>query len=248
MVQRRQDQVTTQAGAKASVSTFNFYPVGRAVQAAVCRTAEAGAIPARDSISSSIGVERYTPCGRPQGPSKPEYRARYPDARPFLATRTGVSQDFTGLVAAVQLRHRVAFGLQALQRCSGLLNRRARGSTVATHHFADVAQQRQQQFRKLPGTLPHESASLSIGSISASVVKLQSSSASNGEFAGGSPVGCTNSRACGSTRIAEGPDSESGSLGGASPFMPTISRRLASAAGRADRGDLKSASLPGASP
>ena len=39
---------------------------------------------------------------------------------------------------------RVYFGLQALQRCSGLLNRRARGSTVATHHFADVAQQRQQ--------------------------------------------------------------------------------------------------------
>src|SRR6266545_3663514 len=161
MVQRRQDQVTTQAGAKASVSTFNFYPVGRAVQAAVCRTAEAGAIPARDSISSSIGVERYTPCGRPQGPSKPEYRARYPDARPFLATRTGVSQDFTGLVAAVQLRHRVAFGLQALQRCSGLLNRRARGSTVATHHFADVAQQRQQQFRKLPGAFaPRECESL----------------------------------------------------------------------------------------
>ena len=54
-------------------------------------------------------------------------------------------------------------------------------------------------------------------------------------------------RACGSTRIAEGPDSESGSLGGAIPFMPTISRRLASA-GRADPGDLKSPSLPGASP
>ena len=46
---------------------------------------------------------------------------------------------------------------------------------------------------KLPGTLPHESASLSIGSITASVVKLLSSSASNGEFAGGSPAGCTNS-------------------------------------------------------
>src|SRR2546425_5711919 len=73
----------------------------------------------------------------------------------------------------------------------------------------------------------------------ASVVKLQSSSASNGEFAGGSPAGCTNSRACGSTRIAEGPDSESGSLGGAIPFMPTTSRRLASA-GSADPGDLKS--------
>src|SRR6266576_3671563 len=48
---------------------------------------------------------------------------------------TGVGQDFTGLVAAVQLRLRVASGLQALQRCSGLLNRRARGSTVATRHF-----------------------------------------------------------------------------------------------------------------
>ena len=56
---------------------------------------------------------------------------------------------------------------------------------------AGVAQQRQQQFRKLPGAVPHESASLSIGSISASVVKLLSSSASNGEFAGGSPAGCT---------------------------------------------------------
>src|SRR5437667_7672492 len=48
---------TTQAGAKASACTFNFYPVGRAVQAAVCKTAEAGAIPARDSSlrSSSFG-------------------------------------------------------------------------------------------------------------------------------------------------------------------------------------------------
>ena len=48
-----------------------------------------------------------------------------------------------------------------MQRCSGLLNRRARGSTVATHHFADVAQQRQQQFRKLPGVFaPRECESL----------------------------------------------------------------------------------------
>ena len=39
-------------------------------------------------------------------------------------------------------------------------------------HFTDVAQQRQQQFRKLPGALPHESANFSIGSILASVVKL----------------------------------------------------------------------------
>src|SRR5205814_3497698 len=56
-------------------------------------------------------------------------------------TNTGAGQDITGLAAAVQLRLRVASlrtatkGLQAFQRCSGLLNRRARGSTVATHHF-----------------------------------------------------------------------------------------------------------------
>src|SRR5437016_1596227 len=39
----------------------NSYPVGRAVQAAVCKTAQAGATPARDSILSGIGVERHTP-------------------------------------------------------------------------------------------------------------------------------------------------------------------------------------------
>src|SRR6266571_6970284 len=54
----------------------------------------------------------------------------------FSAMRNpGVDQNFTDLAAVVQLRLRVAIGLQALQRCSGLLNRRARGSTVATHHF-----------------------------------------------------------------------------------------------------------------
>ena len=55
---------------------------------------------------------------------------------PFFATRTPVPvRTLTGLAAVVQLHLRVAIGLQALQRCSGLLNRRARGSTVATHHF-----------------------------------------------------------------------------------------------------------------
>ena len=48
---------------------------------------------------------------------------------------TGAGWGFTDPAAAVQLRLRVAVGLQALQRCSGFLNRRARGSTVATHHF-----------------------------------------------------------------------------------------------------------------
>ena len=52
------------------------------------------------------------------------------------ATRKPVpARTLTGLTAVVQLHLPVAIGLQALQRCSGLLNRRARGSTVATHHF-----------------------------------------------------------------------------------------------------------------
>src|SRR5436309_21806 len=49
------------AEAKVSVRTSISYPVGRADQAAACKAAEAGAIPARDSISSGIGVERHTP-------------------------------------------------------------------------------------------------------------------------------------------------------------------------------------------
>ena len=36
------------------------HPVGRAVQAAACKAAEAGAISARDSISTGIGVDRHT--------------------------------------------------------------------------------------------------------------------------------------------------------------------------------------------
>ena len=53
----------------------------------------------------------------------------------------GVDQNFTDLAAVVQLRLRVAFGLQALQRCSGLLNRSARGSTVAARQPSLAAQQ-----------------------------------------------------------------------------------------------------------
>ena len=143
-------QETTRAEAKISART-EFHPVGRAAQAAVCKTAEAGAIPARDSILSSIGVERYTPV----------FQTGIQGAIPGCSTNqrdtnTGASQDITDLAAVVQLRLRVAFffGSQALQRCSGLLNRRARSITVATHHFAGVAQQRQQQFCKLPGVSP----------------------------------------------------------------------------------------------
>ena len=50
----------TRAWAKAPACLFNFCPVGRAAQAVVCKTTQAGATPARDSISSGISVERHT--------------------------------------------------------------------------------------------------------------------------------------------------------------------------------------------
>src|SRR5262245_4104572 len=84
------------------------------------------------------------------------------DQRFFLATQIPVSaRTSQAWLRRFNSAFVSRFGLQALQRCSGLLNRRARGSTVATHHFADVAQQRQQQFRKLPGAFaPRECESL----------------------------------------------------------------------------------------
>ena len=78
-------------------------------------------------------------------------------------TNTGAGQDFTGLAAAVQLRLRVASGLQALQRSNGLLSRGARGGTVATHHFnAPVAQciERRASNAEVAGEIPAGSASL----------------------------------------------------------------------------------------
>ncbi len=84
----------------------------------------------------------------------------------FYATRNpGAGQEITGLAAAVHLRLRVAIGLQALQRCSGLLNRRARGSTVATHHFMPAwLSSDSSSFVNCRAVMPLESASLLVGS------------------------------------------------------------------------------------
>src|SRR5208337_507830 len=78
-------------------------------------------------------------------------------------------RTLTGLTAAVQLRLRVAIGLQALQRCSGLLNRRARGSTVATHHFMPAwLSSDSSSFVNCRANPPLGSASLPVGPISCS--------------------------------------------------------------------------------
>src|SRR5437899_6471343 len=48
-IQKRRRGGASRVDAKAAAHAANFYPVGRAAQAAVCKTAEAGATPARDS-------------------------------------------------------------------------------------------------------------------------------------------------------------------------------------------------------
>ena len=93
-----------------------------------------------------------------------------PAALTIYATRIPVSvRTLTGLAAAVQLRLRVAIGLQTLTVKSRLLTGensvRIRGDPP---FHAGVAQQRQQQFRKLPGDSPPGSASLPAGPISCS--------------------------------------------------------------------------------
>src|SRR5438132_13761232 len=105
-----------------------------------------------------------------------------------MARNPGAGQDFTDLAAAVQLRLRVAVGLQALQRCSGLLNRRARGSTVATHHFGGGT--RIEKFMRslaCPARriklLPSASSSVSTAPVAQCIERR----ASNAEVAGESP-------------------------------------------------------------
>ena len=99
-----------------------------------------GALPSCPSACSERSLKGAS--ARPSGLLREQEQAgalpRWPCANTSDHSRDakpGGRQDFTGLVVAVQLRRRVAFGLQALQRCSGLLNRRAPGSTVAAHHF-----------------------------------------------------------------------------------------------------------------
>lgn len=119
---------------------------------------------ARRAIFTGIGVHRYTPVFQtgvegaiPSCPSKFSERGcvrSISRSTPTCSTRCWVSDHrrapkyFSrreyrcrpglhrpGCGGSTPPSRRVHFGLQALQRCSGLLNRRARGSTVATHQL-----------------------------------------------------------------------------------------------------------------
>ena len=98
----------TRAEANASVRTLISHPVGRAVQAAVCKTAEAGAIPAWDSISSGIGVDRHTSV------FQTEIEGALPSCpSTFRDANTGAGQDF----------HRPGCGGSTPPSCRGLCRR-----------------------------------------------------------------------------------------------------------------------------
>jgi hypothetical protein len=179
--------------------------------------------------------------------SKPKYGARYPDARSTSALRatadrpffrdanTGAGQGITDLVAAVQLRLHVALGLQTLTVKSRLLTGE---NTVQVRGDPPSFALRATDGR--PRRLGRRSAKRAGGSRSS---KYQSATLRTSRLQVRVLPGVPLSRACGSTRIAEGPDSESGSLGGASPFMPT-SLRLPATAGR-PIGNVNRTSDPG---
>ena len=109
------------AEAKAFVRTSISYPVGRAVQAAVCRTAEAGAIPARDSILSGISVERHTPV----------FQTGVEGALPSCPSISG--RDVLPHVPNLGLRSNAAlpwFSRDAKSRCRSGLHRSGRGGST----------------------------------------------------------------------------------------------------------------------
>ncbi len=127
----------------------------------VCKTTHVGATPTRDSIFSGIGVERHAPLA-----VRSTFQTGVKGALPscpsnFRDTNPGAGQDF----------HRPGCGGSTPPSC------RVR---VANFDSEVPALNR----REL-GANPRRPT------ICASVVKLLSSSASNGEFAGGSPAGCT---------------------------------------------------------
>src|SRR5437660_7636012 len=88
-----------------------------------------GALPSCPSISQVNLACRQRPRTVEGASARPPCRA--PDSVrlgfPLRDANTGAGQDFTGLAAAVQLRLRVAVGLQALQRCSGLFKPQSTG-------------------------------------------------------------------------------------------------------------------------
>ncbi len=163
----------------------------------------------------------------------------------FRNANTGAGQDFTGLTAVVQLRLRVAIFQSDMWRVTSDMIRHNAFATchvspVTCHVQADVAQQRQQQFRKLPGIAPRECESLHrphfrirgeiiiILRFERRVCRWESCRMHHFHLRF-QIYDIRYQTACGSPRTAERPVSETVSLGGAIPPTPTISQNRRSA-------------------
>ena len=171
-----------QAGAQAPACPFQFSSRWPISSGGGLQSRRGGCDSRTGFHSSGIGVERHTPRlqrgvegALPSCPSTERslkvrrlpWEQEQAGALPAVLTISrdagaGDGQDFTGLASVVRLHARVAFGLQALQRCSGLLSRRARGSTVATHHFeqvgrweSDQVSEARSRYLTLPLSHPH---------------------------------------------------------------------------------------------
>lgn len=130
---------------------------------------QAGALPAALTIlRREIPVSARTP-HRPGrgGSTPPSRRAR---AASIAAMQRSLRPQSTGQhrgsPPAFAPRFAPGYGSASHPRSSSGEGCRAaarRSEGGRSYQHADVAQQRQQQFRKLPGSAPHESASLSVG-------------------------------------------------------------------------------------
>ena len=184
----------------------------------VSKTTYASANLARDSISgrcavlgiTGIGVERHTPVGAlPTCPSISQVnqvRRQRPRTVEVMAGRP--------IRCAWN-----SFFRDAKSRCQSELHRSGRGGSTPPScrvRVANFDSEVPALNRRELGANPRQPT------ISASVVKLLSSSASNGEFAGGSPAGCTNScRVSPTTRDAPlRPERLGVEIPNAAPFRP----------------------------
>ena len=140
----------------------SFHPVGRAAQAAACKAAEAGAIPARDSIFRSAEL-RF-------GPNQFLHDCQRADseigAPIFRDVNTGAGHDFTGLTAVVQLRLSRCVRVANFDSEVPALNRRELGAIPRRPTISPMWLSSDSSSFVNCRALPHESASLSIGPIS----------------------------------------------------------------------------------
>jgi hypothetical protein len=98
---------------------------------------EVGSIPTPGTISCSpvAQIEERPILTREVDGANPSGAATFMEVKADKRAAAGWKPDGAAIRSLWSMTTDFRFGSQALQRCSGLLNRGARGSTVATHQF-----------------------------------------------------------------------------------------------------------------